>query len=231
MSREADAASRAACSSALAPQALGAVDSLDSAPHSTSPGFPAHLAHPAHLGWQRSLSDVAAACQLARDWRAQPKRARCGDAASSPGRLAASAPTGPRPATAAKEARALLGKPDEQWLKGLVAEERRRRRQNCPGAPFNPRRQTTILPAQSRGTYKTKSQEPFLSYAASNRRGEEKSNAQFPILMKQRTPQTPVDSSQQHHPGTSKHFQALPKRFGGPLLKTMAIRTLPQPKW
>jgi len=163
MSREADAASRAACSSALAPPGPRR---RRLAPHSTSPGFPAHLAHPARLGWQRSLSDVAAACQPARDWRAQPKRVRCGDAASSPGRLAASAPTGPRPAAAAKEARALLGKPDEQWLKGLVAEERHRRRQNCPGAPFNPRRQTTILPAQSRGTYKTKSQEPFLSYAA-----------------------------------------------------------------
>ena len=159
-------ASRAACSSRSGPP--GPRRRLLARLSPTALRLPsrAHLAHPAHLGWQRSLSDVAAACQLARDWRAQPKRAKCGDAASSPGRLAASAPTGPRPAAAAKEARALLGKPDEQWLKGLVAEERRRRRQNCPGAPFTPRRQTTILPAQSRGTYKTKSQEPFFSYAA-----------------------------------------------------------------
>jgi hypothetical protein len=82
MSREADAASRAACS-ALPPR--------PSAPSTRSTLLPtalrlASLAHPAHLGWQRSLSDVAAACQLARDWRAEPKSARCGDAASSPGR-------------------------------------------------------------------------------------------------------------------------------------------------
>ena len=131
MSREVGAPPGLPAAVALAPQALDAVYSLDSAPAALRLASRPYLAHPA-------LSDVAAACQLARDWRAQPKRAKCGDAASSPGRWQQARPLARGLLPQRKRQEPWLGKPDEQSLKGLVAEERRRRRQNCPGSPLQP---------------------------------------------------------------------------------------------
>ena len=140
MSREVGAPPGLPAAVALAPQALDAVYSLDSAPTALRLASRPYLAHPA-------LSDVAAACQLARDWRAQPKRAKCGDAASSPGRWQQARPL----------ARGLLPQRKRQepcqesrtsngskgwWLKSAVEEDR-----TAQGAPFNPQKQTTILPA------------------------------------------------------------------------------------
>ena len=111
MSREADAASRAACSSALAPQALGAVYSLDSLPQHFAclPGLTWLIrltwagSAPSQTSQQpASLHAIGEHSQNARGVVTQPRV----------GALAASAPTGLRPAAAAKEAGALLGKPE-----------------------------------------------------------------------------------------------------------------------
>lgn len=226
MSREADAASRAACSSALAPQALGAVYSLDS--------LPQHFAWLPGLTWLIRLTWAGSAPSQTSQ---QPASLH---AIGEHSQNAQSVVTQPRARGVWQRARPLArgllpqrkrqepcwesrtsNGPKGWWLKSAVEEDRTA--QEHPSTHggrrpyYRPGREAPI---------KLTAKNPFsrMRPGGLQPKGGRKSNAQFPILMKQRAPRHP-STHRAAHPGTSNHFQALPKRFEGPLLKTMAIRT------
>lgn len=211
MSREADAASRAACSSALAPQALGAVYSLDSA--LTALRLAPRLTWLIRLTWAgsapsqtsqqpASLHAIGEHSQNARGVVTQPRARGVWQRARPLARDLLPQRKRQEPCWESRTSNGSKG----WWLKSAVEEDRTA--QEHPSTHggrrpyYRPSREAPI---------KLRAKNPSLvcGQAGFNRRGEEKSNAQFPILMKQRAPQTPVDSSQQPTqapPTTFKHF-------------------------